>query len=139
MKNYLEARVEARAAIEQALTGQYFPGIYEGNVQLLRQVFHPGSLLFGDVNGQPYAKTLDQYLDGVAHRTSPQDSGQPYQTEIIWIDVINSIAVAHVRIKMYAFNYYDLLSFHRIDGRWLIVNKMLTHVESQLDFTHSFN
>ena len=119
---------EAQAAIEQALHWYYFQGIYDGNVALLEQVFHPKALLFGDVNSQPYAKTLAEYLDGVAHRTSPNDSGKPYETEILRIDVINSIAVAKVRLKMYEFNYHDLLSFHKIEGKWLIVNKMLTHV-----------
>ncbi len=120
----------ATAAIEQALQWYYFQGIYDGNVALLGQVFHPGTLLFGDVNGRPYAKTLAEYLDGVARRTSPRDSGKPYETEILRIDVINSIAVAKVRVKMYEFNYHDLLSFHQIDGKWLIVHKMLTHVEA---------
>jgi hypothetical protein len=120
----------ATAAIEQALKEYYFQGIYEGNVELLDKVFHRGTLLFGDVKGKPYAKTVDEYLDGVAQRTSPKDSGKPYQTEIIGIEVINSIALAKVRLKMYEFNYYDLLSFHKIDGKWLIVNKMLTHIEA---------
>ncbi|MBD0257852.1 MAG: nuclear transport factor 2 family protein [Cytophagales bacterium] len=120
----------ATAAIEQALNWYYFQGIYDGNVALLEQVFHPGTLLFGDVKGQPYAKTLAEYLDGVAHRTSPHDSGKPYETEIIRIDVVNTIAVAKVRVKMYEFNYYDLLSFHELEGKWLVVNKMLTHVEA---------
>jgi hypothetical protein len=118
-----------RAEIEQALKRYYFQGIYEGNVELLTKVFHQGSFVFGDVKGKPYAKTLAEYLDGVAHRTSPKDSGQPYETEIIEIDVINSIAVAKVRVTMYEFNYYDFLAFHRLDGQWVIVNKMLTHVE----------
>ncbi len=126
----MKTNEEEKTAIEQALSEYYFRGIYDGNVELLAQVFHPGTLLFGDVKGQPYAKTLDQYLDGVAHRTSPRDSGKPYQTEIIGIDVINTIAVAKVCVAMYEFNYYDLLSFHKTNGKWLIVHKMLTHVET---------
>jgi len=43
---------------------------YEGDINILRQIYYSGTLLFGDVKGQPYAKTLDQYLDGVAHRQS---------------------------------------------------------------------
>ncbi len=31
---------------------------------ILGHVFNKGTLLFGDVKGQPYAKTLDEYLDG---------------------------------------------------------------------------
>ena len=115
-------------AISQALEDYYFKGIYEGNVNILSSIFNPGTLLFGDVKGQPYTKTLDQYLDGVKNRQSPKDSGKPFKGEILNIKVINSIAIAEVRMKMYEFDYYDLLSFHKIDGKWLIVNKMLSDV-----------
>lgn len=117
-----------KAAITQALENIYFKGIYEGDVNLLAQVYHPGTLLFGDVKGQPYAKTLEQYLDGVAHRQSPKDSGKPFKGDILAVDVINSIAVAKVHVKMYEFNYDEFLSFHKIDGKWLIVNKMISDV-----------
>jgi hypothetical protein len=125
----MNANEHAQAAIEQALKDYYFPGIYRGDVGLLAQVFHPGTLLFGDVNKQPYAKTLAEYLDGIAHRVSPAESGQPYKTEIVRIEVVNSIAVATVWVRMYAFNYYDILSWNQIEGRWLIVNKLLTNVD----------
>lgn len=126
----MKTNIEASKAIEQVLKQYYFQGIYEGKVEVLKKAFQPGTLLFGDVKGKPYAKILDEYLDGVAHRTSPKDSGKPYQTEIILIEIIQSIAVAKVRVQMYEFNYYDLLSFHKIDGEWVIVNKMFTHVEA---------
>jgi hypothetical protein len=115
-------------AIAQTLEDAYFKSIYEGNVITLRQVFHPGTLLFGDVKGQPYAKTLDEYLDGVAHRQSPKDSGKPFKGEILNIRVVNSIAVAEVKVKMYDFNYREFLSFHKLDGKWLLVNKMISDV-----------
>lgn len=117
-----------KAAITQALEDIYFKGIYEGNVSLLGQVYHPGTLLFGDVKGPPYAKNLDQYLDGVAHRQSPKDSGKPFKGDVLAVDVVNSIAVAKVHVKMYEFNYDEFLSFHKIDGKWLIVNKMISDV-----------
>jgi hypothetical protein len=115
-------------AIAQALEDYYFKGIYEGNVGTLGNVFNPGTLLFGDVKGQPYAKTLDQYLDGVAHRQSPKDSGKPFKGDIISINVVQSIGIAEVKVKMYEFNYHEFLSFHKIDGKWLIVNKMISDV-----------
>ncbi|PSL50359.1 putative lumazine-binding protein [Chitinophaga niastensis] len=119
-------------AITQALEDYYFKGIYEGDINVLGKILNPGTLLFGDVNGQPYAKTLDLYLDGVAHRQSPKDSGKPFKGTIISVDVINSIAVAKVHVKMYEFNYDEFLSFHKIDTRWVIVNKMITDV-AELD------
>jgi hypothetical protein len=116
-------------AISQALESYYIKGIYEGDINTLKKVFHPGTLLFGDVEGLPYAKTLDQYLDGVANRQSPKDSGKPFSADILSIKVVNSIAFAEVMLKMYEFNYHDLLSFHTVDGKWLIVNKMLSDVK----------
>src|SRR5688500_464969 len=51
--------------IAQLLENYYFKGIYEGKLELLDQIYYKGTLLFGDVKGQPYFKTLEQYLDAV--------------------------------------------------------------------------
>ena len=119
-------------AISDVLENHYFKGIYEGDVDFLREIYNPGTLLFGDVKGEPYAKTLDEYLDGVKNRQSVKDSGKPFKGTIISIDVVNSIAVARVHVKMYDFNYEEFLSFHKINNRWLIVNKMITDVEEKV-------
>lgn len=121
----MENQIEIQA-ITDAIENYYFKGIYEGDEILLGSIFQPGTFLFGDVNGQPYFKTVDLYLDGVKNRQSPKDSGKPFKGEILHISVVNSIAVAELNVKMYDFNYRDFLSFHKINGRWLIVNKMLT-------------
>lgn len=115
------------AAIIETLNN-YVKGIHEGNVDLLGATFYPGALLFGDVKGAPYYKTLQQYLDGVKNRQSPKDAGKPFKGEIISLEIINSIAVAKMRMHMYEFNYFNLLSLHKIDNHWVIVNKMLTDV-----------
>jgi hypothetical protein len=115
--------------ITQALENYYFKGIYEGDVDALATILNPGALLFADVKGQPYAKTRDQYLEGVKNRQSVKDSGKPFKGTIVSINVINSIAIAKVHVKMYDFNYDEFLSFHKINDRWVIVNKMFTDVE----------
>ena len=61
IRNEMETNDQSKAAIEQALENYYFKGIYEGDLDLLNQVMNTGTLLFGDVKGQPYAKTLDNY------------------------------------------------------------------------------
>jgi len=116
--------------IARVLEDEYFKGIYTGDVEQLRRIYYAGALLFGDVKGQPFAKTLDQYLDGVEHRQSPKDSGKPFKGGIFNIRVTNSIAVAEVTVKMYDFNYHEYLSFHRINDQWLIVNKMISDVNN---------
>ncbi|MBN9381868.1 MAG: nuclear transport factor 2 family protein [Chitinophagaceae bacterium] len=129
----MKTQNEDAAKISQVLESDYFSGIYTGNVDRLRKIYHPGALLFGDVKGQPYAKTLDEYLTGVANRQSPKDSGKPFKGEVLDIRVTNSIAVAEVRVRMYDFIYREYLSFHKIDGQWLLVNKMISDVADNGD------
>jgi Putative lumazine-binding len=117
------------SAISNSLEKFYFRGIYEGDTSALGQIFNTGTLLFGDVKGQPYAKTLDQYLDGVKNRQSPKDSGKPFKGEILNIKVVNSIAIAEVKVTMYDFIYHEFLSFHKFNESWLIVNKMISDVK----------
>jgi len=116
----------AITAITDAIENYYLKGIYEGDEMLLGSIFQPGTLLYGDIKGEPYFKTVDLYLNGVKNRQSPKESGKPFKGEILEIKVANSIAVAEINVKMYDFNYRDFLSFHKINGKWLIVNKMLT-------------
>ena len=128
----METVQTATTAITQALKNYYFKGIYEGDLQALGQVYYPGTLLFGDVKGQPYLKTLDQYLDGVRNRQSPKDSGKPFHGEIIAINVVNSIAVAEVMVTMYDFHYHEFLSWHQLNGQWVIVNKMISDTNNKM-------
>lgn len=128
-KPIMETQTKDSIVISQALENYYFKGIYEGNVDLLNEIYYKGTLLFGDVKGQPYFKTLEQYLEGVKSRISPKDSGKPFMGVIRSVRVVNSIAVAEVEVTMYDFIYHDFLSFHQLDGRWLIVNKMMTDIK----------
>jgi hypothetical protein len=125
----METNEQDKTAIALAIENYYFHGIYEGDINILGQIFKEGTLLFGDIKGVPYSKTVEQYLDGVKNRQSPKDSGKPFKGEIIAIKVVNSIAIAEAKVTMYDFIYYDMLSFHKINGKWLIVNKMLTDIK----------
>jgi hypothetical protein len=111
MDNYTD-----NATAVSAVLSNYFNGVFNG------------ALVSGDVNGQPYFKTLDQYLDGVKNRKSPFELGEGFRMEIISIEIINMIAVAKTRLPMFEFNYHDLLSLSKINGEWVIVNKLLTNV-----------
>lgn len=119
---------EDSLAITAVLENDYFPGIYEGDIEKLGAAMYSEALLLGDVKGEPYAKTRNEYLEVVKNRLSVKDSGKPFKGTIVSIDVVNSIAVARVHVKMYDFNYEEFLSFHKINNQWLIVNKMLSDV-----------
>lgn len=108
----------------------YFEGIFTGDVERLRQVFHPKATLFGEVRGAPYEKTLAQYLEAVAGRQSPRALGEAFRMKPLSIDVQGPVASARTHCQMLGFNYVDYLSLLRVDGRWLIVNKTFTHVDA---------
>lgn len=123
MKNLDEHRKQIIATLES-----YFNGIFVGDTDLLRSVFHPMAFLSGDIKGEPYFKMLEHYLEGVKNRKSPNELGADFGMEIISIEIINSIAVAKTHVPIFEYNYYDLLNLVLIDGKWLIVNKLFTHV-----------
>jgi hypothetical protein len=123
MNNYSD-----NATAVAAVLSTYFEGIFNGDAELLRSTFHPQALVIGDINGQPYFKSLDQYIDGVKNRKSPRELNETFHMEILSIEIINSIAVVKARVPMFDFNYYDLLSLNKIGGKWVIVNKLLTNV-----------
>lgn len=124
----METKTDDTREISRVLEHDYFKGIYLGDTNLLRKVYHPGTLLFGDVKGQPYSRSLVEYLEGVAKRQSPKELGNAFASEILDIRITNSIAIAEVKVRMYDFNYHEYLSFHKINGKWLIVNKMISDV-----------
>lgn len=110
----------------------YFRGIYDCDVTLLDEVFHPASSLFDVDEG---AVTVDPYpawREVVANRASPASVGHERIEEVLNIDWLSDQA-AVVRLRLRAINsiFVDQLSF--VDGPtgWQIVAKVW-HLESTL-------
>lgn len=112
----------------QGVITNYFEGIFYGDIDKLESAFFPQCLLIGDINGQPYFKNLQEYLSGVKNRKNPHELGEKFMMKILGIESVNDIAFAKLHLPMLGFNYYDYVSLSRIDGRWLIVNKIFTNV-----------
>lgn len=108
----------------------YFDGLFTGDVNGLRGVFHPRAALFGEIKGAPYHKTLDDYLDAVGKRQSPRALGESFRMRVLAIDVQGPVANARVSCPMLGFDYVDFLNLVRLDGQWRIANKTFTHVAS---------
>lgn len=125
-ENILNDHEAVMAAVEE-----YCQGVFQGDIALLRKVFHPKAALFAEVRGQPYHRVLDDYLVVVANRESPKARGEPFRMKPITIEVTHEIAFAKVCSPMYDYHYVDYLSFVRLDGEWRIVNKLFTDVGIQ--------
>ena len=113
----------------KTVVSDYFQGIYNGDSDKLENVFHQQALLFGDINGEPYFKTVTDYIDGVKSRKSPKDLEENFKMKILSIEIMGNMATVKAHVPMLGFNYYDFLSLNLVQGEWKIVNKLFTHVE----------
>lgn len=111
------------------VVARYFDGVQRGDLAVLREVFHPSAILFGDVRGQVSFRTVDSYLEVVAGRKSPAALGQPLRAELLSVERQGAVASARARFPLLGYDYLDILSLALIEGRWRIVAKLYTHVE----------
>ena len=120
---YTEKNAEIQRVIQL-----YFDGLYQGNTDLLDQVFAPTSFLHGLVNGKEYIRPKDDFLKAVKDRQSPKDLGESHQMEIMSIEILGNCAFVKVHVPMLGFDYYDFLSLVSINDEWKIVHKLFTNV-----------
>lgn len=113
-----------------ALLRAYGDSLYDGDVERLRTLFDPRAMLYGEVRGQPYCRTLDDYLAVVAARQSPRALGEPHGMRVLSVEVTHTVALARMRCVMLGYDYHDYLSLVHDGRQWRIVSKVFT------DLTH---
>jgi 4-oxalocrotonate tautomerase len=70
------------AEIATALA-DYFDGLYDGDLDKLRRVFHPKAHLYSATEGPLTDLPLDDYLALVAGRAAPASQGAPRYDRIV--------------------------------------------------------
>jgi hypothetical protein len=113
----------ARTAIEQTVN-KYFRGMHFRSLEELRSVFHPTAHLYGHLSGVFSHRSLEEWLEGVASRPVPAESGEPFDMKIISIEITGQIAVVKVEDLYRGFYFTDYLSLVETEGQWQIVNKI---------------
>ncbi|RDH84753.1 MAG: nuclear transport factor 2 family protein [endosymbiont of Galathealinum brachiosum] len=104
------------------LLQDYFDGLYEGDVEKLRPLFHGDAWL----KGNNYRKSRDEWLQAVAARPVPKDEGMKYAFNTMSLEIIGDQAMAKVDVPLLAAHFIDFLGLLKEDGEWKIVNKMYT-------------
>lgn len=112
-----------------ATVNHYFDGIYVGDVEKLLGTFVESAHIYGDIRGEAYARSLEEYLESVATRDSPSTRNEAFEMEVLGIEVLGYAAIAKVHVPIFGYNYYDFLSLNKVHGTWKIVNKVFSHVE----------
>ncbi|CAN5455743.1 hypothetical protein BH10PSE11_BH10PSE11_19940 [soil metagenome] len=109
---------------------KYFDIIYDCDTSRFDQVFRSTVQLHGFRDGQMVAWPAQEYRDILDKRQSPKSLNAVRGDEILLIDFASTTqAFTKVRVRVNTMVFVDYLTWHRIDGKWLITSKGF-HVES---------
>ena len=107
----------------------YLDGFYEGDVEMLRQIFHPAAHLYSATDGLLVNDGMEAVYARVEARPSPASKAERRHDRILSIDKSGpESALAKVQIAIAPKLYTDYLSMLNLDGRWQIISKTFTHV-----------
>ena len=111
--------------------GPYFDGLYEGDAEKMREIFHPRCLLHSAPLGRLDVSELEPYLARVKGRPSPRSLGQKRfdATPSSIAATAEGAAFAILRTARAPRLYTDYLSLLRIEGRWWIIAKTFSWIE----------
>ena len=104
--------------------GGYFDLMYDADDNKFPEVFHDVCLVHGLRDGKLVAWSAAEFRDVMRDRPSPAAMKSPRDQEILSIEhTAPDLATAGVRVRIGQTGFVDHLTFHRIDGRWLITSK----------------
>ncbi len=110
---------------------RYFDLMYDSDVSRFDRVFRSTAQLHGIRHGAMRLLTAPAYRDALDRTPSPRSQNAPRHEEILLMDVASeNQALVKVRVRINAILYVDYLSYHRVDGDWLITAKAF-HVEHE--------
>ena len=110
-------------ALSQAVQ-RYFDLMYDGDTARFDRVFRSSSQLHGFREGEMTVWPAQAYKDILAGRQSPKALGSPREEQILLMDFASDTqALVKVRVRINAVVFVDYLTYHQIDGEWLITSK----------------
>ena len=109
--------------IASAING-YFDLMYDADDSRFLEVFHGASLVHGMRDGKLTAWSASEFRDVMRSRPSPAATKSPREQEILSIEqTAPELATAKVRVRIGQIRFIDHLTFHRVDGKWLVTSK----------------
>jgi hypothetical protein len=102
----------------------YFDLMYDCDVSRFDSVFRSTAQLHGFRQGQMTVWPAQAYKDILASRQSPKALGAAREEQVLLIDFASGTqAMVKVRVRINTMVFVDYLTYHRIDGEWLITAK----------------
>ena len=111
---------------EQAISAVvhlYVDGMAFANEGALRKAFHPDAAIIGNYNGALEWTTREGFIKTIVEAGAAPPGTQP-EMDVQKIDITGDAATVRVVDSFTGERYSDHLSLVKIDGRWVIVNKV---------------
>jgi hypothetical protein len=122
----------AAASLLEAVE-RYFALMYDSDISRFDQVFAPSAQLHGFRDAGLRILAAKDYKTMLASNPSPKSKNAPRHQEILLVDFASPTqAIVKVRVRIDALQYLDYLSYHCIDGAWLITAKSF-HVDRKYE------
>ena len=117
---------------EQAISAVvhlYVDGMAFANEGALRKAFHPDAAIIGNYQGALEWMMRDGFIKAILDTGAAPPGTQP-EMDVQMIDITGDAATVKVIDSFAGERFSDYLSLVKIDGRWLIVNKIY-HLHAQ--------
>lgn len=112
----------------------YIDGVQNGNLDAMRQAFHPQSSMFGYKGKDLFITPIQGLYDYIASTTPPAKAGalgKAYTCTITGISVVGNAASVEMAMDGYhEHDFTDYFQLLKVDGRWWIVSKLF-HADPQ--------
>ena len=121
----LSARWADEAAIRQTVQ-YYFDGGRNRDSLTLRKAFHPDARMLFARDGKLVVVPIGEYITRVGSERREPGAVDSTERKVVSVDVEGDAAVAKIELKRPEAVLTDYMSLLKVDGRWLIVNKIFT-------------
>ena len=121
----LSARWADEAAIRQTVQ-YYFDGGKNRDSLTLRKAFHPEARMLFARDGKLVVVPIGEYITRVGSESLKPGEVDSTERKVVSVDVMGDAAVAKLELKRPNAVLTDYMSLLKVDGRWLIVNKIFT-------------
>ena len=121
----LSARWADEAAVRQTVQ-YYFDGGRNRDSITLRKAFHPEARMLFARDGKLAAVPIGEYISRVGSEQRKPGEVDSTERRVVSVDVVGDAAVAKLELKRPEALLTDYMSLLKVDGRWLIVNKIFT-------------
>jgi hypothetical protein len=112
---------------------RYFDLMFDSEVSRFDQIFASSAQLHGLRDGNLRLLPAQEYKNALASGPSPKSRNAPRQQEILLVDFASPTqAMVKVRVRVDTILYLDYLSYHCINGAWLITAKSF-HIERRYE------